>query len=327
VPDLLSAIDVSPIILIALGVLALLGIGFLALVIWVYIEDRVQSGKLSDKFDFAPGPHDGAAVPDYVNETALRNLAAHHQLEDVPCQVQEKKGAKIGGGAPKGVLTGEQSHETTVTLEPHDDLGELVRKVGRHLHETNELNESIDLIWIEDIMVEAIPDFAEPDRAQSAFQDWLEENYPKGFDGVTATQLAEELARLGELLPQKKICERLRSSFEGIVENAAETPLFLEGEWAVSDDDKGVITLNKTNLRVESPTPSGAAVRSIPMPDGASIKMTLLESELTEHGKRRMVGVSRPIRARVLATLKQYNPDSGCFELVPIAVYQRVGSK
>ncbi len=63
------------------------------------------------------------------------------------------------------------------------------------------------------------------------------------------------------------------------------------------------------------------------MPEGATITMGLPESDLTSHGKTRMVGVSRPIRAKALATLKQYDPDTGCFELVPIAVYQRVGNK
>jgi hypothetical protein len=327
VPHIFSAVDIPPALLIGLIVFAVLGILGVLAIAGFLISERLDDSGFDDQFEFLPGPTDnGAAFPDFVNEASLRHLASHHELGEVPAQIQETQGAAVKGGAPQGVLSGEHSHQTTVTHKPHDDLGELIRKIVRHLFETNELNQSIDRIWIEDIMVEAVPNFADPERAQEAFEAWLEENYPHGFDGVAPAQLAEELARLGEQFPQKRICERLKTSFEGVVKNDPEAVLYLEGEWAVASNDE-TVDLSRTNLRVESPTPLGPQERSIPMPEGAAITMQLPKAELTRHGKTRMVGVSRPIRARVLATMKQYDPNTGCFELVPIAVYQLVGNK
>jgi hypothetical protein len=328
VPQITLAIHLAPLVFIALAVLAGIGILGLLLIGGVLIFERFDEHRVfKDEFDFSANPHDGAAVPDFVNEVVLRNLATHHKLDLVPTRVQETRGRNVQGGAPKGVLSGQLSNETTVTHEPHDDLGELVRRVVRHLHETGELNQSADLIWIEDIMLEAVPDFGEPSRASDAFGTWFDEHYPRGFDGVAPEQLARELGSLGEQLPQTKICDRLRTSFSEIDDHAPEAVLFFEGEWAVKNDGSGTITLSKTNLRVESPGPEGRRTRSIPIPDNASIVMDVSESDLTVHGRTRMVGVSRPIRAKVLATLRQYDPDTGCFEVVPIAVYQRVGNK
>ena len=327
-PHIFSAIDISPPLLVALVIFAgvgLLGAGAIA---WLVISERLEErGGFDDQFEFSPGPTDnGTVFPYFVNEDLLRHLASHHKLAEVPVQIQKTQGGRTKAAAPQGIVEGELSHQTTMTHEPRDDLGELVRKIVRHLHETHELNQSIDLIWIDDIVVEAVPNFADPEGAREAFEAWLGEKYPNGLDGIEPAVLAEQLARLGEQFPQKKICERLKASFAAVEENDPDSPLYLEGEWAVATDDETVV-LDRTNLRVESPTPYGSQQRSIPIPEGASIKITLPKAGLTDHGKTKMVGVSRPIRAKVLATMKEHIPDTGCFELVPIAIYQQVGKK
>lgn len=324
-PNLSAATHVAPLPLIVLGAFAAIGLLGLIVIAWLAIAERIEETRFPDQFEFAPGPIDrGAALPDFVNQEALRNLASHHKLEELPSQIQETNSRKIKGGAPKGTFGGEKGQETKVTREPRDDPGELIHKVVRHLYDNDELNQTVDRILLDD-MIDAIPNFADPESAREAFQAWFEEKYPEGFDGVDPAQLAEQLARLGQEFPQGKVCERLKSSFESVQADQPEAPLYVEGEWAVKGENESVI-LSRTNLRVQSIGPLGAQERSIPMPEGASIVMKLPEGELTSHGQNRMVGVSRPVRATVLGTLKNYDPETGCFQLVPIAVYQRIGN-
>jgi hypothetical protein len=315
---------VPPLLLAAGVVFAILGFLATAVVIYFVIDEKIQEVRFDDQFEFAPGPIDrGAALPDYVNPATLRTLATHGNLEEPPAQVENSQGSRVSGGLPKGLFTGRKERGTKVTHEPHDDLGELIRRVLRHLVETGELNQTIDTIQIDDLMVEAIPNFADPKSASEAFEAWFEQNYPNGLDGVATPELVEQLSRLGQQFPEKKICERLCKAFEATA-NSPDSPLFLEGEW-LPEEANGTIVLRRTDLRIASGHYERRTERSIPMPDGVSITARL-EGELTEHGKNRMVGVSRPVRASVLATVKQYVPDTSCFELVPIAVFQRIGS-
>lgn len=305
-------------------VFAVFGVVAALAVTYFVIDEKIQEVRFDDQFEFAPGPIDrGAALPDYVNPDTLRTLATHGNIEELPSQVENSQGSRVAGGLPKGIFGGGKEKGTKVTHEPHDDLGELIRRVLRHLVETGELNQTIDTIQIDDLMVEAIPNFADPQNAKEAFEAWFEQNYPDGLDEVAMPELVEKLSRLGQQFPEKKICERLCKAFEAISNNP-DSPLFLEGEW-LPEENNGSIVLRRTDLRIASGHYERRTERSIPMPEGVSITARL-EGELTEHGKNRMVGVSRPVRASVLATVKQYVPDTSCFELVPIAVFQRIGS-
>lgn len=48
-----------------------------------------------------------------------------------------------------------------------------------------------------------------------------------------------------------------------------------------------------------------------------------LDGELTHHGRSAMLGVTRPIHACVIGTVRQHDPVAGCLEIAPIAVFQR----
>lgn len=317
--DLGGAPTWAAILILLLALLGVLTVVVIAVI--AYEELELGSGKVDQRVEFEQGPVDrGAAIPDFVNEDALRGLATHHNVEEAPTSVQKSKKIGIslnpfkwfGGSAEKG---------TTETRNPPNDMGELIRRVLRRLEDQNELDH-VDLIYVDDLMVDSMPSFGDPNRAKETLESWLEENYPQGLEGVTTSELAQKLSRIGTEIPERALHERLKASFDRVKNAEEESVLFLEGEWSV-EGEAGKLQLSRTDIRIVGHRPGNS--RSIPLPDGASMKVQL-DGELTKHGKNRIVGLDRPIRASIMATVRQCDPSSCSLDLTPIAVFQRVGS-
>lgn len=304
-----------------LVLLAALGFAVAAMVAYILFDDRVLTPRESDQFKFEPGPIDrGVALIDYVNEHTLRSLAKYHEIEP-PATIEQEQREGVSASAPQEVFKASSETGTKVTHRPHDDLGDLILKVLRHLDDRGELSEA-DLIDAEDILSEPLPDFSDSKGTREFFESWLKENFAAGLDGVKHEDLATKLAEMHPELADESLSARLRASFEELKQDA-DSVLFLEGEWRI-EGESGDLVLKRTDLRIKAR--DDGAPKSIRMPAGASIAARI-EGQLTDHGKNRMIGQSRPIRASVLASIRQYNPDTGCLEIAPIGVFQRVLSR
>jgi len=302
-----------------LVLLAAFGLAVIALAIYVVLDERVLSSRETDQFKFEPGPIDrGVALLDYANENTLRSLAKLHEIEEPPTSIEQEQRSGASASVPKEIFKKTSESGTKVTHQPHDDLGDLILKVLRHLDDHDQLSEA-DLIDAEDILSEPLLDFSDRTGTRRFFESWLKDNFADGLDGVQHEELATKLADMHPELTEENLSTRLRASFEELKQDA-DSVLFLEGEWKI-EGEVGNLVLRRTDLRVEAA--DDGAPKSIRMPSGASISARI-EGQLTDHGKNRMVGQSQPIRASVLASIRQYNPDTGCLEIAPIGVFQRV---
>jgi hypothetical protein len=323
----LSSIDLSSLptwLVVVLGALVLVGVLGVAVGGWIFLEDLGLSiGPEREHVQFEGGPVDsGWFAPDLCDEEAIRGLAAHHKVKEPPSKIESSWRANLSLNPLSWVgLSGERSK--VETREPRNDMGELIRAIVGHLDEQAELNR-VGRIHIDDFLFESIPSFHDPNVTRETFESWLQKNYPDGVDGVKNSELAEKLATIGTEIPDGAVRERLKEALEAVKASEHGSVLFSEGEWSV-EGDEGDLLLTRTDVQVVAsirPTPP----RSVPMPDGITIKARLTD-KLTDHGKRRLGGgVSLPVRASILATVRTYDPGNCCLELTPIAVVQRVGS-
>ncbi|HEX5762986.1 MAG TPA: hypothetical protein VFY04_07680 [Solirubrobacterales bacterium] len=117
---------------------------------------------------------------------------------------------------------------------------------------------------------------------------------------------------------EEKIRREVKAAHRALAEGDSSI-LLLEGGWEV-EGEEGDLLLRRTDLRTHDH--QSREPRSLPMPDGVGIHVHL-DDELTRHGKNAMLGVTRPIRACLMGTVRQYEPTTGCLEIAAIAVFQR----
>lgn len=326
-PPALFNVDLSGLssaVAILLLALALVGVLALAVIILLWLDERgALDGGIDPRIELQHGSVDrGAAIPDFFNEETVKGLAAHHQIEEPAKQVEKSRRWKISLNPIKWV-GGSGEHGTRETHEPHHDMGEFIRRILRHLDDSGELNH-VDRIFVNDMIFESIPRFGDPDSVRETLEAWLRENYPDGLADVDVGELARKMATIGTEVPESSIHERLSSALDRVQRDGSESILFLEGEWRVHEEN-GNVVLDRTDIRAMAGDGVAPEVRSVPLPSGASIKVRL-EGDLTAHGRNRMVGVERPIRASVMGTVRQCDPRDCLLELIPMAVFQRVGS-
>jgi hypothetical protein len=305
---------------IVIGLLAFLGAATLLIALFVFVTEDLLPGKFKREFGFDEKAVDrGTPILDYANEDVLRSIASHHNLEGPPTRVERGRKRGLHGG-PKS-LSGSAENSTTETREPRDDLAELTRRLLGHLHTKGELNQTSDCVQSEELD-EPVPFFLQEKSARKFFEDWMAEHFSEGIGGVSEEELARELAKIGRQVPEAKVRELVTKAFEEL-QSGAERLLFLEGEWSIDDDGTGNLLLTRTDLRITTGNGEIGA-HSLPMPSGLSITALLDNNNLTSHGRTRMQGVTQPIRASVIATRRQYHPGNCCFEVAPIAVFQRI---
>jgi hypothetical protein len=130
--------------------------------------------------------------------------------------------------------------------------------------------------------------------------------------------LAGRLAAIDDEVPEWELRARLEATHRALAESESSIQL-LEGEWEV-EGEEGDLLLMRTDVRIADS--GGREPRSLPLPDGIAIHVRL-DGELTHHGRAAMLGVTQPIHAGVLGTVRQREPATGCLQIVPIAVFQR----
>jgi hypothetical protein len=306
---------------VAIGFLAVLGALTIVAISAFLISEKLEERRFGDQFEFNSKLIDrGTAIPDYTDDGVLREIADHHEIEAAPSKVQRERRRGLRGGA-KGTFEGSAEDNLKTTHEPHDNLGELSLKLLRKLLDNGELSQGADRVYADELLAQPIPFMADSTTAREFFESWLEEHHPDGLDGVSLPRLASELSRIGHEIPQEGLRQHLRDAFASIAASQ-DSIIFCEGEWAIEGDEEDLL-LTRTDLRVTTHAEANVN-QSIPMPTGCSITARL-QGGLTSHGRRRMIGVTQPIRASIIATLRQYEPDTGCFEIAPISVFQRIG--
>lgn len=319
--------DLSWIWQIALGLLALVGAGTLLFFAYEAFDDWKLTRRASS-FGFNPSPVErGMPILDYANEDVLRSLANQHSLEQPPAKVERRRARKVKGGPNQ--LQAAAGSDTTETHEPRDDLAKLLRNLLRHLHKEGELDQSADCVHA-GIAEPGVPPFlANEEFARSFFLEWLRDRYPDGLSTVEIEDLAEKLAAAGRDAPDQQIREHLSGVFENLRDSSH--ILFLEGEWAIEEDGdvegdgEKHLLLSRRDLRITYPMGEIEEGGSLPMPEGVSITAQLDADALTIHGRNRMVGVTQPIRAAIVATFRQYDDQEACcLSVAPIAVFQTV---
>lgn len=300
--------------------LAVIGAGTLLFFAFEAYDDWQLSRSASSAFRFDPAPFEkGMPILDYANEEVLRSLASQHGLEQPPAKVERRKSRGLKGGSKH--LQGTTSSDTTETHEPRDDLAKLLKALLRHLHKEGELDQSGDCVQAGVAEPGVSPFLASEEFAREYFADWLNEQYPTGLAQVEVEDLADALAAAGRSTPEQQIREHLTETFSGL--RGSSHILFLEGEWSIEEDGEHQILLSRRDLRITYP--GGEEGGSVAMPDGVAITAQLDTQALTTHGRNRMVGVTQPIRAAIVATFRQHeDEETSCLSVAPIAVFQTV---
>jgi hypothetical protein len=316
-PTDLSGLD--PVFAIGLLALALTGAAALVLLAWLVLD---LDGDVGDYFGLESAPVDrGTALPYWFDEDSLQAVATQHDVDGIPSKVERRK--RLGLSIPLfGGLRGKADGSTKVTEKPYDDRGKLILRVLGKLHEKGELNRAADCALVSSLEDSPIIAFSgTPDSTKAFFEEWLEKHFPEGLQAVLTEALATELAGMGSEISEERLREELGAAHHSLASSDGSI-LLLEGEWTARDEDKDGFLLERTDIKVAAYDEPVA--RSVPMPAGVAIHVRL-DGELTRYGQNSMHGVTRPIRACVMGTVRQYDPDSGCLEIAPIAVFQRLG--
>lgn len=137
-----------------------------------------------------------------------------------------------------------------------------------------------------------------------------------GRDGRLSREADE--VRMAAPFEEGGLRARLEAAHRALARSESSIQL-LEGEWEV-EGEEGDLLLARADVRVVDRP--GGAPRSLPLPAGVAIHVRL-DGKLTRHGKSAMLGVTQPIRACVIGTVRQHEPIAGCLEITPIAVFQR----
>ena len=319
-------IDWSTVLLVVGGLFALIGAITFGAILWDILGEWFDRRReTTTAYGFSPVDVDrGTQLLDYADAEVLRSVAVHHDLEPPPTKIEKRRNRGVQGGSK--ALKGTADNGTTTTLEPYDDLADLLRRLLKHLHGEGELNQTADCVLADAIADDRIPPpfVRSEDEARTYFEEWLTEQYPDGLENVGVDELAAALAGVGRTPPGVKVRDAVVANFKTL-QSGSEQLLFLEGEWAI-EEANGQIVLSRTNLRLSYGVPgdTDGASSSLPMPDGVSIKSRFDATALTNHGRNRMVGVTQPIRACMVGTMRQYDENCGCLEIVPVAVFQRI---
>jgi hypothetical protein len=312
----------SSVVAIVLLLLGLVGLFALIIVASFLLEDFRLSRIEQDRFALEPGPVDrGTALPCWCNDDLLKGVAKQHQIDGTPAKVEKSNGFGISLSLPFGGK-GKADRGSKVTVEPYDDSGELILRLLAALDKKGELNQTADRISVHDLQVDPLLALsAGPESAASFFEQWLDKHYPNGLGNVSSDDLAQKLAEMSAEFPEEQLRERIADAHLTLAKNEGSV-ILLEGEWDVAGDD-GDLLLERTDLRVAAHDQD--VPKSLPMPAGVSIHVRV-EGELTRHGKNCMVGVTRPIRGCVMGTVRQHVPSTGCLEIAPIAIFQRLST-
>jgi hypothetical protein len=303
---------------IGLGVLALIGVIALLLLALLVIDEWWSDRGA--RFGFDPEPVDrGTPILDYINEEVVRSLAKHHHVDTGPAKIERQR--KRGFGLNLKILKGNRESGATETNLPYDDRAEVLRLLLRHLDGEGELGQDVDCVYAP-VLEYRQPLFAVgEEEASQQLEQRLAEHYPDGLGEISVEKLAAQLAASATDSSDVRVVEHMLEKFRAL-QDGDEQILFMEGEWAIEPAGEEGLRLSRTDLRILQAERYRSG--SLPIPEGLGIEATLSTESLTSHGRNRMVGVTQPVRASVVGTLRQFEDGSGRLELAPVAVFQRI---
>lgn len=311
----------SPILTVGLLVLAL--VGFIAVIlVCLFLLD--QEGPFdADEFDVKSVSR-GTALACWHDDHALKSVAKQHDIDGMPSKVERKSG--LGISVPFGGAKGTAEGSRTITEESFEDYGHLILQLLGDLDDKGVLSRKADCVPIDGARAElALAFSAEREETEEYFRDWLSKRFPEGLERVSLESLVTALADVAEELPEERIRRQLCEIHRRMAKSDSRVE-FIEGEWRVLEHGGGRVIISLTTLRLVDPDllPWDDGSTTAEMPAGASIQVGLNEELLTRHGQNAFIGVTRPVRACVMGTIRQHDPETGRLEIAPIAVFQRV---
>lgn len=257
-------------------------------------------------------------LPCWYDEAMLRDVAAQNGVDRKPVEIETRSGH--GAGVRLPAAFGKTEGGTRALHKLHDDPGELISQLIEGLEENGRLNRDADQLDGRDLDPRPLSTAlaAGEARTEEVFAEWLREHYPSGLEGVDRDELARGLATIDDEVPEWEVRARLQAAHRDLA-GAESSIQLLEGRWKVGGEE-GDLRLERTDVRIADR--SGGEPRSHPLPAGVAIRVRL-DGELTHHGRGAMLGVTQPIQACVLGTVRQHEASTGRLEITPIAVFQR----
>jgi hypothetical protein len=305
--------------LAVVGALAVLAGVLVAIDEW-RVARTIASESAGFRFDQPSAPAAlGIPILYSADEEVLRSIATQHGLKPPPEKVEKKKRFSLRGGTKEVGAAGDASK--TEVIKPPDDLAELVHRMLDHLHREEKMSQAADCISTSGVDGAVSPAWLDQDEAEELYGVWLEARYPEGLEKVSIRELARALPSVGEDVNQAELRDRLQETFRQVKGDGH--LLFLEGEWSISQSDDGKLTMTRTDLRVIGRNGEVVLRSSYPILDGISIKAHVEAANLTPRGRARMVGVTQPIRASMIATFFEHKDETGCFEVTPLATFEQ----
>lgn len=257
-------------------------------------------------------------LPCWTDDATLEDVAAQNGVDRKPVEIETHRGR--GFSMRLHSLRGEAEGGTRSLHKPSDDRGELISRLLGKLDEDGRLHRDADQLNMRDLPSRPLlTALTGGERSlKELFAEWLKEHYPDGLDGVDRDELADRLATIDDEVPEWDLRAKLLAAHRGLAEAESSLQL-LEGRWEV-EGDEGHLLLKRTDVRIADRP--NREPRSHPLPDGVAIQVHL-DGELTHHGRSAMLGVTQPIQACVIGTVRQHDAATGCLEIAPIAVFQR----
>lgn len=315
--------------IVVLVVIAVLG-GF---AVWYW-----WTGRTLDRYanELVGGDRDGDGVvfAQYVREDDLRSVAVQKRIVPSAAWVERGESSKAGGevtGGSKslgGRLSHERGRESRVHVElPPAQAGDLIPRVLKKLEEDGDLRTHLANAPFTQADLRSV--VSNPDDAIAYVREYMTAQYPDGVDDSPDEMVQGIVMALHRKAREDEIDQK-REQFKGTGKNEF---VLISSKWRVHRSG-GEVQLWLREWTAPGPYEywdphhQGGSASAQPavleLPAGVGIRAELDEEAMTDRGHRELKD-GEVKELGVFGTVVSYMETAGRLEVLPIAVFSRVG--
>lgn len=311
-----------------LSIIAVVTLAIVVLVVvafaWAWFDDDDDYEVDAFGLDEGGPGRGGVLLAQYLGVDDLTSIAAQQNIVPNPAWIERgqtsKAAAEVGAGGTRA--SGERGRDTREHVEMPRQAVDLLPKLLAKLNDGDMLVTNLAHPPLRNSDVRSV--VADVEGATEYALEHLHATYPDGFDDPAGELVREVVAALNRKAHADEI-EQKRAEFTAV---GQESLALIESVWRVQVNSSRVrLSLAEWEVPPEVEMYMGPqdGTDGNAVPQGIHINVDLDLLGLTRRGARELTRSHETRRLGVFGTTARFDRDAGRLEILPIAVFSRVG--